>query len=74
MTYSGVDVKQQLIDWIEGEFAAELVEPGDFPWEGVGIYRGYTGGVSGLVEESDREITEPAPSGRGYSSAALYFV
>ena len=25
MTYFGVDVVQQLIDWIEGDFAAELV-------------------------------------------------
>jgi hypothetical protein len=132
MAHFGVNVKQQLIDWIEGEFAAELVakygegntdffvmvapagsmsyllsyladdldallvyghgdpelmqgdegleanvthkmcfvartglpsseacirpdlvEPGDFPWEGAGVYRGYFGGVSGLKEESD---------------------
>ncbi len=133
MIHFGVDVKQQLIDWIEGEFAAELVakygkgntdfwvticppatltyistlsdaemesmlieyghgsaeemegeeglqenverkltfvartglpssearnrpdlvERGDFPWEGAGIYRGYFGGVSGFKEESD---------------------
>ncbi|HSX01598.1 MAG TPA: hypothetical protein VLF67_05135 [Candidatus Saccharimonas sp.] len=31
----------------------DLVEPGDFPFEGAGTYRGYTGGVSGGKEESD---------------------
>ena len=31
----------------------DLVEPGDFPWEGAGVYRGYLGGVSGFKEESD---------------------
>ncbi len=31
----------------------DLVEPGDFPWAGAGTYKGYTGGVSGLNEESD---------------------
>lgn len=31
----------------------DLVEPGDFPYEGAGYYRGYCGGASGLNEESD---------------------
>lgn len=31
----------------------DLVEPGDFPWAGAGIYKSYPGGVSGLNEESD---------------------
>ena len=31
----------------------DLVEPGDFPWAGAGVYKGYVGGVSGLNEESD---------------------
>ncbi len=31
----------------------ELVEAGDFPWEGAGTYRNKTGGASGLKEECD---------------------
>lgn len=37
----------------EARLRPDLVEPGDFPRAGAGIYRGYTGGVSGLHEESD---------------------
>ncbi len=36
----------------------DLVEPGDFPWAGAGTYKGYTGGVSGLNEESDWWVFE----------------
>jgi len=31
----------------------DLLEPGDFPAEGAGTYRGYTGGVSAFKEETD---------------------
>ena len=31
----------------------DLVEPGDFPFAGAGVYRGYFGGVSGFKEEAD---------------------
>lgn len=31
----------------------DLLEPGDFPFEGAGTYMGRTGGASGLMEESD---------------------
>lgn len=36
----------------------DLVEPGDFPWAGAQIYRGYPVGVSALVEESDVWVGE----------------
>jgi len=31
----------------------DLLEPGDFPFEGAGAYMNRTGGASGLMEESD---------------------
>ncbi|HSX41155.1 MAG TPA: hypothetical protein VLF21_00760 [Candidatus Saccharimonadales bacterium] len=37
----------------EAALRPDLVEPGDFPWAGAGTYRDYTGGASGLKEESD---------------------
>lgn len=33
-----------------------LVQPGDFPWEGAGTYRSFTGGVSGLLKEDDWRV------------------
>lgn len=41
------------LDSSEARNHPELVEPGDFPWEGAGTYRGKKGGASGLNEESD---------------------
>ena len=32
--------------------------PGDFPWDGASTYRNFTGGISGLHQESDREVYE----------------
>jgi hypothetical protein len=37
----------------EATIRPDLVEPGDFPYEGAGFYRGYCGGASGLNEETD---------------------
>ncbi len=37
----------------EARLRPDLLEPGDFPYEGAGFYRGYAGGVSGLSEEQD---------------------
>ena len=38
---------------VEALTRPDLVEPGDFPFEGAGEYRGYEGGVSGGRQESD---------------------
>ncbi len=40
-------------DSVVAESRHDLLEPGDFPFQGAGTYRGYTGGVSGLLSESD---------------------
>lgn len=44
------------LDSLEAEKRPDLVEPGDFPWEGAGTYRGYKGGTSGLAKESDWRV------------------
>lgn len=41
---------------VEAEKRFDLLEPGDFPWEGAGFYRGYVGGASGLNKESDWRV------------------
>jgi hypothetical protein len=41
------------LDSSEAVTRPDLVEPGDFAFAGAGHYRGYTGGVSGLKQESD---------------------
>lgn len=37
----------------EANYHPELLEEGDYPYEGAGCHRGFWGGVSGLHEESD---------------------
>ncbi len=41
---------------VEAETDYINLRPGDFPWEGAGEYKGFTGGVSGLAKEEDWEI------------------
>lgn len=38
---------------VEAQTRLDLVRPGDFPHEGAGTYRGYTGGVSGRKAPQD---------------------
>ena len=38
---------------VEARYNKHLILPGDFPYQGAGWHRGFTGGVSGLKEESD---------------------
>jgi hypothetical protein len=40
-------------DSVEAETLKHLVQPGDFPWQGAGTYRGFTGGVSGRTKRED---------------------
>jgi len=37
----------------EARYHTDLLQPGMFPYAGAGIHRGYLGGTSGLLEESD---------------------
>jgi hypothetical protein len=43
-------------DSVMAETRPDFVRPGDFPWEGAGMYEGYVGGVSGLAKEEDWEM------------------
>lgn len=43
-------------DSVLAEDRPDLVRPGDFPWEGAGMYEGYVGGVSGLAKVDDWEM------------------
>lgn len=41
---------------VEARTRPDLIQPGDFPHEGAGTYRGYTGGVSGRKAPEDWRI------------------
>lgn len=41
---------------VQAETQEWLLEPGDFPFEGAGIYRGFTGGVSGLANQDNWKV------------------
>lgn len=46
-------VLREGLDSVEAETNLHLVQPGDFPWQGAGTYRGFTGGVSGRKKRED---------------------
>lgn len=46
-------VVREGMDSVEAETNLYLVQPGDFPLEGAGTYRGFTGGVSGRKKRED---------------------
>jgi hypothetical protein len=46
-------VLREGMDSVEAETSLHLVQPGDFPWQGAGTYRGFTGGVSGRTKRED---------------------
>ena len=60
-TYDNVKGKLRFVvrtgrNSVAAETQQNLVQPGDFPWEGAGNYMGYIGGVSGLAKEEDWEM------------------
>lgn len=57
-TMENVDAKLHFVvreglDSVEAETHLYLVQPGDFPFQGAGTYRGFTGGVSGRTKRED---------------------
>lgn len=57
-TYDNVKGKLRFVlrtgeDSVMAESRQDMVQVGDFPYEGAGFYEGYTGGVSGLAKEDD---------------------
>lgn len=46
-------VLREGMDSVEAETNLHLVQAGDFPWQGAGTHRGFTGGVSGRTKRED---------------------